>query len=60
MWILLNCGYRKINLLAPIRDHFESAAKYPIFGGKYFSSAVLPALIFYLESTKDMLGSIEI
>ena len=43
-----------------MRDHFESAAKYPIFGGKYFSSAVLPALIFYLESTKDMLGSIEI
>ena len=43
-----------------MRDHFESAAKYPIFGGKYFSSAVLPALIFHLESPEDMLGSIEI
>ena len=51
-WILLNRVYRKINLLAPVRGHFESAAKCHIFAGKVFGSPDLPALIFCLNQLK--------
>ena len=49
--IFLNCVYREINLLVPLRGHFENAAKYPIFAGNYFISPDLGlnALIFYLN-----------
>ena len=50
--ILYNCVYREVNLLVPIRGHFESAAKYPIFAGNYFISPDLPALIFYLNQLR--------
>ena len=51
--VLLNCVYREINLLVPLRGHFENAAKYPIFAGNYqFISPDLPALIFYLNQLR--------
>ena len=51
--ILYNCVYREINLLVPIRGHFENAAKYTIFAGNYSISPDLPALIFYLNQLRS-------
>ena len=53
--ILYNIVYREINLLVPMRGHFENAAKYIIFAGNYFISPDLPDLIFLFKSTKEML-----
>ena len=50
--MLLNCVYRKMNLLAPMRGHFQRAAKHPIFAGKYFVSPDLHALIIYLNQLR--------
>ena len=58
--MLLNCVYRKMNLLAPMRGHFQRAAKYPIFAGKIFRKSRPPRADYLFKSTKEMLGSIEI
>ena len=45
-----------------MRNHFESAANYPITAGNFFISPDMAALIFYLNQliNKQMLRSIEI